>query len=482
MNAIIDILAEALSAYWKALGKTWAKLLAVFLPANIFLVWIRAQTAMRFDAGDGIPAIALRPERHVSLLINLTLGVLALVIIARAAWQTLAKPSDEADVSRSLVASIGRTFGTVMLLCFLVGAYLFVALVGIYFLLPKIVGLFGLSVPSAVGIMQILFLVVALAGLFAILTRWMLAVTLSALFRMSGFRATDMSVALLRGRMWKSLFYAVGAGLVAAAFRAVPQVVYYCDVIGFAHPFTESAACGKLAWAALMVLSGVLMNLASLFVVVAFVVYIRRLKEPAEDALASPRRAVMCLVAAGALLAVGLTEVLGVRASRSGRDFGRADDARVFRMENMDVETEVKELSEDGDVLFRMIFKSAIGGRWYEKRALQDVLSRRRIIWAEIPFCSHCGWAYDYSSDCKSHEFDVFVRKHFVGGVGKSGVEYPAYSVKLSPRDSTRAPTPKEHELVGTRPRFRRCQQLGSTGCNRISFVGVVSQDAGKMI
>ena len=154
MNAIIDILAEALSAYWKALGKTWAKLLAVFLPANIFLVWIRAQTAMRFDAGDGIPAIALRPERHVSLLINLTLGALALVIIARAAWQTLAKPSDEADVSRSLVASIGRTFGTVMLLCFLVGAYLFVALVGIYFLLPKIVGLFGLSVPSAVGIMQ----------------------------------------------------------------------------------------------------------------------------------------------------------------------------------------------------------------------------------------------------------------------------------------------------------------------------------------
>lgn len=399
MNAIIDILAEALSAYWKALGKTWAKLLAVFLPANIFLVWIRAQTAMRFDAGDGIPAIALRPERHVSLLINLTLGVLALVIIARAAWQTIAKPSDEADVSRSLVASIGRTFGTVMLLCFLVGAYLFVALVGIYFLLPKIVGLFGLSVSSAVGIMQMLFLVVALAGLFAILTRWMLAVTLSALFRMSGFRATDMSVALLRGRMWKSLFYAVGAGLVAAAFRAVPQVVYYCDVIGFAHPFTESAACGKLAWAALMVLSGVLMNLASLFVVVAFVVYIRRIKEPAEDALASPRRAVMCLVAAGALLAVGLTEVLGVRASRSGRDFG-------------------------------------------------DVLSRRRIIWAEIPFCSHCGWAYDYSSDCKSHEFDVFVRKHFVGGVGKSGVEYPAYSVKLSPRDSTRAPTPKEHELV----------------------------------
>ena len=399
MNAIIDILAEALSAYWKALGKTWAKLLAVFLPANIVLVWIRAQTAMRFDAGDGIPAIALRPERHVSLLINLTLGVLALVIIARAAWQTIAKPSDEADVSRSLVASIGRTFGTVMLLCFLVGAYLFVALVGIYFLLPKIVGLFGLSVSSAVGIMQMLFLVVALAGLFAILTRWMLAVTLSALFRMSGFRATDMSVALLRGRMWKSLFYAVGAGLVAAAFRAVPQVVYYCDVIGFAHPFTESAACGKLAWAALMVLSGVLMNLASLFVVVAFVVYIRRIKEPAEDALASPRRAVMCLVAAGALLAVGLTEVLGVRASRSGRDFG-------------------------------------------------DVLSRRRIIWAEIPFCSHCGWAYDYSSDCKSHEFDVFVRKHFVGGVGKSGVEYPAYSVKLSPRDSTRAPTPKEHELV----------------------------------
>ena len=448
MNAIIDMLAETFLVYWKALGKTWAKLLAVFLPANIILVWVRAQTAMRFDAGDGIPAIALRPERHVSLLINLTLGVWALVIIARAAWQFLAKPSDEADLSDSFAASLGRAFGTVLLLCFLAGAYLFVSLVSIFFFVPKIIGLLGFSVPSAMDVLKILLLVAALAGLFIILTRWMLAVALSALFQMSGFRAMDASVTLLRGRMWKSLFYAVGAGLVAAAFRAIPQIVYYCDVIGFVHPFTESATCGKLSWAALMALSGVLMNFASLFIVVAFVVYIRRLKEPAEPGSVFPRRAVMCLIVVGMLLTIGLTEVFGFRARRAGRDFGSADDARVFRMENMDTEAKVDELGEGGDILFGMIFQSAIGGRWYEKRTLLDLFSRRRIIWAEIPFCSHCGRTYDHPKDCESHEFDIFVRKHFIGNAGGTGIAYPAYSTTLLPRDSTRKPTPEEHELI----------------------------------
>ena len=249
MNAIIDMLAETFLVYWKALGKTWAKLLAVFLPANIILVWVRAQTAMRFDAGDGIPAIALRPERHVSLLINLTLGIWALVIIARAAWQFLAKPSDEADLSDSFAASLGRAFGTVLLLCFLAGAYLFVSLVSIFFFVPKIIGLLGFSVPSAMDDLKILLLVAALAGLFIILTRWMLAVALSAL-------------------------------------------------------------------------------------------------------------------------------------------------------------------------------------------------------WAEIPFCSHCGRTYDHPKDCESHEFDIFVRKHFIGNAGGTGIAYPAYSTTLLPRDSTRKPTPEEHELI----------------------------------
>ena len=306
MNAIIDMLAEALLVYWKSLGNTWTKLFRVFLPANILLVLISAQTSMLFGAGDGVSAIALRTERHVSLIVNLTFGVLALVVIARVAWQTLAKPSDEADASGSFAASLGRAFVTALLLCLLAGAYLFVALVSVYFFLPRAIRLFGFSVPSAVSALQTLLLVVAMAGLFVILTRWMLAVALSALFRMSGFRAMDMSAALLRGRMWMGFFYAAVAGLVAAAFGAIPQAVNYYGVIRFTRPFTGAAACGRLAWATLMVLSGMLTDFASLFVVVAFVVYIRRLKEPAEVGSPFPRRAVMVLVIVGAVLAVML--------------------------------------------------------------------------------------------------------------------------------------------------------------------------------
>ena len=67
-----------------------------------------------------------------------------------------------------------------------------------------------------------------------------------------------------------------------------------------------AAACGRLAWATLMVLSGMLTDFASLFVVVAFVVYISRHKEPAEVGSPFPRRAVVVLVIVGAVLAVML--------------------------------------------------------------------------------------------------------------------------------------------------------------------------------
>ena len=87
MNAVIDILAESLLVYRRAMGKTWLKLCAVLLPVNALLAWIHYQVAMRFDAGDGIPLIALRGERNVGWMLQILVGLLAVVIICRAAWR-----------------------------------------------------------------------------------------------------------------------------------------------------------------------------------------------------------------------------------------------------------------------------------------------------------------------------------------------------------------------------------------------------------
>jgi hypothetical protein len=89
MKTLIDILAESLVVYRRAMGKTWLKLCAVLLPGNALLAWVHYQIAMRFDAGDGIPLIALRGERNVGSVVLITAGLLAAVMICRAAWRAI---------------------------------------------------------------------------------------------------------------------------------------------------------------------------------------------------------------------------------------------------------------------------------------------------------------------------------------------------------------------------------------------------------
>ena len=135
---------------------------------------------------------------------------------------------------------------------------------------------------------------------------WMLAVPLSAVFKMAGAGATDESSALLRGRRWRSLLFLVVSGLVSCNFAAPLRCIGLCDVLNIAHPFTECPSFGKLAWGALVCVTGTLADIAALYGFVALVVYIRRLKEPIDADARPPRRLAVLLVATGLALAVAV--------------------------------------------------------------------------------------------------------------------------------------------------------------------------------
>ena len=163
-------------------------------------------------------------------------------------------------------------------------------------------------------------------------SRWMLAVPLSAVFKMAGAGATDESSALLRGRRWRSLLFLVVSGLVSCNFAAPLRCIGLCDVLNIAHPFTEWPASGKLAWGALISATGTLADIAVLFGFVALVVYARRLKEPLAADARLPRRLAVLLVATGLALAVAVPTLAFMR---SPGGFQNVDEARVFRMANM---------------------------------------------------------------------------------------------------------------------------------------------------
>ena len=100
MKTLIDILAESLVVYRRAVGKIWRQLFAVLLPGNALLAWVHYQIAMRFDAGDGIPLVALGGERNVGLALQMTAGLLAAVMICRAAWTTRQKSASNCICTR----------------------------------------------------------------------------------------------------------------------------------------------------------------------------------------------------------------------------------------------------------------------------------------------------------------------------------------------------------------------------------------------
>ena len=437
MKTLVDILAESLVVYRRAMGKTWLKLCAVLLPGNALLAWIHYQVAMRFDAGDGIPLVALGGERNVGLALQMTAGLLAAVMICRAAWREVAKPSDESDMTEGLGAAFGRAVGTSLLMLALVAAFVFMA-----FFCTMFVGIKGaeaLSMPhGAAVVLGLAFAVAVVVIILASLSRWMLAVPLSAVFKMAGAWATDESSALLRGRRWRSLLFLVVSGLVSCNFVAPLRCIGLCDVLNIAHPFTEWPAFGKLAWGALVCVTGTLADIAALYGFVALVVYARRLKEPIDADARPPRRLAVLLVATGLALAVAVPMLAFMR---SPGGFLYLDEARVFRIENMS-EDEAPSMS---DVSWHL--QSNCGAAWFEKRGFLDLFSRDRIIWVERPFCRHCGEEYSEYTECDSHGCDMFVRR--ASRVKNSGVSIRTMVFRdIRPRDSRRPATPEERERI----------------------------------
>ena len=417
MKTLIDILAESLVAYRRAVGKTWRQLFAVLLPGNALLAWVHYQIAMRFDAGDGIPLIALGGERNVGLALQMTAGLLAAVMICRAAWREVAKPSDESDMTEGLGAAFGRAVGTSLLMLAIVAAFVFMAFFCTMF--AGIKGAEALSMPhEAAVVLALAFAASVVAIILVSVSRWMLAVPLSAVFKMAGAGATDESSALLRGRRWRSLLFLVVSGLVSCNFAAPLRCIGLCDVLNIA--------------------TGTLADIAVLFGFVALVVYARRLKEPLAADARLPRRLAVLLVATGLALAVAVPTLAFMR---SPGGFQNVDEARVFRMANMS-EDEAPSMNDIGGHL-----RGNCGARWFEKRSFLDLFSRDRIIWVERPYCRHCGEEYSEYTECDSHGCDVFVRR--ASTVENSGVSIRTRVFRgIRPRDSQRPATPEERERI----------------------------------
>lgn len=437
MKTLIDILAESLVVYRRAVGKSWRQLFAVLLPGNALLAWVHHQIAMRFDAGDGIPLIALGGERNICLALQMTVGLLAAVIICRSAWREVAKPSDESDMTEGLGAAFGRAVCTSLLMLALVAAFVFMAFFCTMF--AGIKAAEALSMPhETAAVLAFAFAAAVVAIILVSVSRWMLAVPLSAVFKMAGAGATDESSALLRGRRWRSLLFLVVSGLVSCNFAAPLRCIGLCDVLNIAHPFTEWPAFGKLAWGALISATGTLADIAVLFGFVALVVYARRLKEPLAVDARLPRRLAVLLVAAGLALAVAVPTLAFMR---SPGGFENVDEARVFRMANMS-EDEAPSMNDIGWHL-----RGNCGARWFEKRSFLDLFSRDRIIWDERPYCRHCGEEYSEYTECDSHGCDVFVRR--ASTVENSGVSIRTIVFRdIRPRDSQRPATPEERERI----------------------------------
>ena len=437
MNEIFDILAESLLVYRRALGKTWLKLCAILLPGNALLAWIHYQTAMRFDAGDGIPLIALGGERNVGWMLQISVGLLAAVIICRAAWQEIAKPSDEFEMAEGQASAFGRAFGTLLFMLALAVAFAFMAFFCIMFAGTKVAAALSMRHEAAV-VLAFGFVAIVVAIVVVLVSKWMLAAPLSAVFKMAGFRATDESSALLRGRRWRSLLILALVSLVACSFIAPLRCIGLCDVLNIAHPFTEWPTPGKWAWGALVGMTGTLADIAALYGFVALAVYIRRLKEPIDSGVRLPQRLAVSLLATGLVFAVAAPTVAFIR---SPGGFRYIDEARVFRMENME-EDEAPSMSD-----LNWYVMSNRGDAWFEKRGVLDLFSRDRRIWVERPFCRHCGQEYSAYTECDSHGCDIFVRRAAVASRGGITIRTTEFSA-IRPRDSQRPATPEERERI----------------------------------
>ena len=436
----IDTLAEALSVYWRTLKKTWPALVAVFLPVNAILVLFPSEIAKHFDAGDGIPVRATQLEQTPTLILSF-FGLLAAAIAVRAAWRTLAKPTDETELHGGTVAAWGRAIATKLMITILVIAYALGALFGGLILLAPISRVLGsASQAFALPLVILLFLGIAAGGI-ALFARWILAVPMSMLFDFSGTSATKASARILKDRVPNCIGFCALAVLVAGAFWAIPILVVNCDVIGFAHPFTEFGTSGQFAAGIVMACFGALRDMATMFLIVALTVYLRRACEPAERTVPSRRRLVTALCIAGAVaIALFTTELL----AKAVREPNELDDLRVFREENV-------ELLPEGRVFDRMIGGAALA---QEKRSVLNILNRARIFWFEVPFCSHCGQHYALYLDnplCSSHDCDLFVWKpQSRRGTMRDGVTFSYHPslFKLLPRDARRETTPEERERI----------------------------------
>ena len=442
---VLDLLAESLELYLKVLKRHWAVLAAVYLPVAAVVVWLHWETVSYFSSPLGIPMDAIKLPNNVGNWLEMLFGSVAATIVVRSAWRLLAQPDDETEMTEGGFAAWWRFFGTELLMAVLLGFYacvVAIALVVVGVLLARAIGLLALFLALALLAVGIFFGV-------KLFVPWALALTASALFRMSGFGAMKMSRRVLGGRLWAFFGYSLVAGLVTASAAVSLRLLREGELLNLVHPL--SAGAWSWVFLVLMLAGEVLAMVAGTYLWVALVVYLRRTAALRTTSLSVPRGVPLALACCGGTLVAILLVCTGMRGVKGPQNL---DEARVFHEKNM----EFKCLASGAfghDPYY--LLKVAMNGLpddwprrgWVEKQTIWDRMNDLTVVWFELPGCSQCEHLWDPSEGfiCQSdHLPDIAVKSHMKlqGDAFTCGRKWDK---RIGPNDRVRPLTDAELEL-----------------------------------
>lgn len=437
MKNIFATLDASIGVFFRILRRHLTTLIAIFLPINVFLAYAHSQTMLRFANDGNLPMAAFKTERNYGNFYDFFFGLLAVAIVVRAAWRITEQPTDENDVYGTVKSVWFRALGVNALRALVIAGFIIVAIIVIALLIRGIpfVGFILSFTIIAIGVWMMI--------------RWMLADNLCMLFKLNPGEALKNSFAMTSGHVGEILAISILATAVTAAFNLIPSVIYGCDTFGYYYPFTDENIVVRILATAGYAVVGTVIDIIQLYPVVAFTLYIRgRMEGTGFLALAKPGRA-------GAVSVIGLLYIIAAVAIIASR-FSTAEQKRVFRMENMDIDQTDTAFRYDVVLCCIRGDRRAIANVYLEKPTLLEHFSRQRYLWVEIPFCSKChaGFArksaFSEAPECAEHELDTYAFKcrPFEKTAGGFSMRYTPDTDTLLPTDVQRTMTEEEKSRV----------------------------------
>lgn len=391
MKHLLSLIDSSLPVAFRVFRANLAKLIAVFLPLNLFLSYLHAQAVNRFIYGADVPLSAVGSFRPVDTVFDLSIGLVAFVLIVRATWDAVARPTDRNEVFGDAREAWCRTFGSKLLTALAVCAALGSAVVAM--LVCKTVYIAGVIAGLAVLCLGVIFCL-----------RLWFAPFMSALFNLGPVESLKVAFRISRLMVRDLFLVIVFSAFVTLALNALPETLFCCDTLGFAHPFATDNGTLRLVAGVVRALLGTVIDIIGYLPVVVLTIFVHeRLEGPDESRPVSVTRPVV-------LAAVGFVYIV-IAVIGLSHKHASVNDNRAFRMENMDLRR--SDVSAAFDIsLFTLIGGKEVVGRAYiEKSPFLD-FSKKRLLWYELPFCSKCGSCYwPASSGCERHENDTYAFK-----------------------------------------------------------------------